>query len=445
MPELNFSINGRQAVSGAKTVVKALDSITKKSKSLITSAINPLTAAIGAFAGFKTAEGLIKTGDAYTIMASQLEYVEGSATGAAEAQDELYKMSQKTRTSVTANATALVRLSQANEMTGLTTKENIKIIGGLNALMLKTGTAGASAEAATNQLTQALASGTLAGDEFKSIAENAPAVMAEFARSLGVPRGELKQMAADGKITSAVMVEALNKIANEAEASFSSMPKTAAAGWQLVVNAFERAWDIINDENGIMGFIFDAFERFSFWIEENSPMFSDWALLLVDRLVAAWPVIKEFLLSFYNGLVDMFNLVYDNWDSITGFFGGIIDAAIWAQSSLGPIIDYMMERFEALLYVIDQVKSWQGVAQAEQDLATQEQYSQNQADSSGGQFYDYGTGSFDSDGTNITPDSSGDSLSVSKGVSIINNFAQKLNKSEVVSITAQQTRMFSRL
>ena len=78
--------------------------------------------------------------------------------------------------------------------------------------------AGSSAQESSNafrQLAQALGSGRLAGDEFRSVSEQVPTVLAPIAEELGVTIGELKQLAADGKLTSDVVLRALGRIGNE--------------------------------------------------------------------------------------------------------------------------------------------------------------------------------------------------------------------------------------
>ena len=78
--------------------------------------------------------------------------------------------------------------------------------------------AGSSAQESSNafrQLAQALGSGRLAGDEFRSVSEQVPTVLAPIAAELGVTIGELKKLAAEGKLTSDVVLRALGKVGNE--------------------------------------------------------------------------------------------------------------------------------------------------------------------------------------------------------------------------------------
>lgn len=358
MPELNVGIDGRDAAKGAKQVNTALDSIGNKSRSLISTAINPLTAAVAGIGGYQVVQGLVSSADKYTTMAAQLDYVTGSAIEAEEAQQALYEVSQKTGTAVTANSDALIRLSQANEMTGLTTQENIEIIGGLNALMIKTGTSGSAASTAMIQLTQSLASGNLAGDEFRSIMEASPALMRQFAQAMGVGVGELKKMASEGKINTEVMVKALRGIAEEGEKSFDELPKTAASGWQKVVNAFQQAWDKINDETGIMGFIFDALVDLSGWIEENAPTFSLWVERMVNALRENWPEIKQNIQDLWDGIAQLWENVSTALPSIETFFVNLTWTIEKTATALKGLIGWLEEAKEGWNAVIQAGKGY---------------------------------------------------------------------------------------
>lgn len=453
---LNFEINGRRAIAGAKVVTRALGSIAKSAKSVVSTAINPLTAAIGALAAFQSAKGLITIADSYLTLGAQMEFVTGNAQDAAQAQQELYDMSKKTRTSMTANAAAFVRLSQAQEMTGFTASENVRILGGLNALMLKTGTSGASAEAAMTQLTQALTSGVLAGDEFKSISENAPALMKEFALALGFPRSELKKMASEGKITAEVMGKALMSIAEQGEQSFDQLPKTVSSGWQLIVNAFEQAWVKINSETGITGKLFDVLVDLADWIEDHTDDMVIWAEAMVDALIKAWPHIRTFFFNVIDWFGRMFKMVYDNWDAIEDFFGSIVDSGIWMKNNLGPVLTWLIDKFETLAKV-SKYTPIAGLARGAGTLAggggiidaakAVFDADESMLEEGGGETTGPSTRNFTSDAASEPwwsgSDSGGRRVSEG-GMTIVNNFNTNLGTGAITDITTRQTREANR-
>lgn len=86
-------------------------------------------------------------------------------------------------------------------------------------------------QAAMTQLTQAMASGVLRGEELNSIFEQAPGIIQSIADYLGVSIGEIRAMAADGQITADIVKNAMFAAADDIETKFSNMPKTWAQIW----------------------------------------------------------------------------------------------------------------------------------------------------------------------------------------------------------------------
>ncbi len=289
--------------------------------------------------GATAAIGLAKTTDAFTTMAAQLEYLTGSATEAGEAQEELMKMSQKTGTSMTDNATALVRLGNASEMMGTSTEENVAILGGLNALMLKTGTSGAQASSVMLQLTQALGSGKLAGDEFRTIMENSPALMAAFAGSMGVGVGELKKLASEGKITTDKMTAALLTIAENADENIGKLPNTFSRAWNMIVNSFQSAWDKINDETGIMGLFQQAMVNIADWITANESVFVDWFSDMKDSFLESWPAVQKTLKDTFDSIVALVNKLITSGPSMDTFFQNLALSVGAAATAVKFLVD----------------------------------------------------------------------------------------------------------
>jgi len=97
-----------------------------------------------------------------------------------------------------------------------TSVEDIKtVFFGFNTAAKLAGSSAIESSNAFRQLAQALGSGRLAGDEFRSVSEQVPTVLAPIADELGVTIGELKKLAADGKLTSDVVLRALARVGNE--------------------------------------------------------------------------------------------------------------------------------------------------------------------------------------------------------------------------------------
>ena len=113
------------------------------------------------------AKGLLELGDSYVDLNSRLTTLLGSAYDAEEAQKALFDMSNKTRSSVLANAEAYTRLTVASDLTGLSADENVAVLGALNVAFAQSGASADEAKRAIVQLGQGLASGVLQGDELR--------------------------------------------------------------------------------------------------------------------------------------------------------------------------------------------------------------------------------------------------------------------------------------
>ena len=112
--------------------------------------------------------------------------------------------------------------------TGASLKDLENIYGGFNTLLIENAVGAQQAASAQLQLNQALGSGRLAGEEFNAINEATPQLLDEVAKILGVARGELKQLASDGKISSQVLIQALTNIKTQGADALAASLDTPA-------------------------------------------------------------------------------------------------------------------------------------------------------------------------------------------------------------------------
>lgn len=116
-------------------------------------------------------------------------------------------------------------------------------VAGLTETFLKLGkVSGQTAQEAASsltQLSQALASGRLQGDEFRSLAENMPALTREIAKMMGVTTGELKSLASEGTITTDIVLKALRNMTTQVNADFATIPRTV----EQINAGISNQWD----------------------------------------------------------------------------------------------------------------------------------------------------------------------------------------------------------
>lgn len=135
----------------------------------------------------------------------------------------------------------------------------------LNKMFVISGTSAQEASAAMYQLNQAMASGRLQGDEFRSIIENAPMLANAIAKSLGVSRAKLKEMSSEGAITASVIKKAMADCADEVNEQFEKMPMTFSQSMNLLQNEAAAKMQAVADtfsnvlNSGDIQIIADAF------------------------------------------------------------------------------------------------------------------------------------------------------------------------------------------
>lgn len=179
---------------------------------------------------------VIAMADAYQSLQQRLKNVTGSSQGAAEAFAQVKDIATLTRADLNATTEAFLRITGATKSMGLTQSQVVAFTRQLNEDIAMSGAATESAKAGMLQLTQALASGVLRGDEFNSIMENIPTVADTIAAHLRVSRGELRAMAEDGKLTAKVIYDSYAEAGGRIDAAFAKSIPTISQQFTLLKN-----------------------------------------------------------------------------------------------------------------------------------------------------------------------------------------------------------------
>lgn len=207
-----------------------------------------------AFAGLGVAAAIkqfVGAADEMANIESRIRLVTKSSAELAKVQGELFRRSQETQTSFRANADLYVSMARATDGLGLSQSRLLGLTDGISKAFVVSGAGAAETSTAIRQLGQALQSGTLRGDEFNSMAENAPRLMKAIADGIGVTRGELRQWAEDGKLTTDVVLPALEKGLRSVDGEFSQMPATVSRATAALGNAFDKWASDTNQQFGL--------------------------------------------------------------------------------------------------------------------------------------------------------------------------------------------------
>ncbi|MBK6382012.1 MAG: tape measure protein [Chitinophagaceae bacterium] len=148
---------------------------------------------------------IIEYADAYTNLQNRLKLVTDSTEALAQATQNVIDIAQNSRQALGATGDLYFKISQNADKLGLSVADVSQVTETFGKTLALSGAGTQQAEAAILQFSQALASGVFRGDEFNSVAENAPAAMDAFSRALGVTKGELRKLAHDGALTADVL------------------------------------------------------------------------------------------------------------------------------------------------------------------------------------------------------------------------------------------------
>jgi tape measure domain-containing protein len=182
------------------------------------------------------ARELIDMADSVTNLRNRLRGVSSSTEEANAKFDRLRQIASNTRADLSSTGEAFVRITRATASLGLSQERVFAMTETLGKAMAQSGASGSEMTAGMLQLAQAMSSGRLQGDELRSVLENIPIVAEAIEKSLGVNRAGLRKLAEEGKITTAVIVEAFEKAKNDIDRGFGNTIPTIGQQMQALKN-----------------------------------------------------------------------------------------------------------------------------------------------------------------------------------------------------------------
>ena len=198
-----------------------------------------ISSMIGGLTGGLSFAGIAKASDENSLRNSRLGMVTNDVAGL---KQKTFVASQQSGADYGQQLDSIAKLKMLTK--GLfNDAEAVKFTSTLDKAFKVSGTSAGEASAAMYQLNQAMTSGKLQGDEFRSVMENAPILAQKIAESMGVSMAQLKKLGSEGKITSDVIKKAVLGSADDIEAKYNQMPLTFGKVWQQAQNAGQQAMD----------------------------------------------------------------------------------------------------------------------------------------------------------------------------------------------------------
>lgn len=207
---------------------------------------------LAGFASLSFAKSMLDTADAMQSINAQVRQVVSSESEYLAVQRQLLDVANNTRASLESTANLYVSTSRALKDYGYTQQEILTFTEATNNAMAIGGVQAQQQAAALMQLSQALGSGVLQGDEFKSIAEAAPILLDTIAEYMGKSRAEIKKLGSEGKLTADVIFKAISGASEKFGERAAKMPMTMGQALTVFSNNWQSMVSKLLNDSGAM-------------------------------------------------------------------------------------------------------------------------------------------------------------------------------------------------
>lgn len=260
-----------------------------------------------AYAAVQIGKKAINLSDTLASTTARLDMMNDGLQTTEELQNDVFQSAERSRGSYQATADAVSKLGlMAGDAFG-SSQEIIAFMEQVNKQFKIAGTSAEGMDAAMLQLTQAMGSGVLRGEEYNSILEQSPNIIQAIADYMDVPMGKLKDMASNGEITAEIVKNALFAAADETNAKFEQMPRTLSDIWDSIKNnalmAFQPILQKINEIANSQ-----TFQRF------------------VNHVITGIASIANIAAKVFDFLVSTANIIIENWSWISPVIYGVAGA-----------------------------------------------------------------------------------------------------------------------
>ena len=271
------------------------------------SLMQTIKGAVATYATIQTLSTALNLSDQLTSTTARLNLMNDGLQTTQDLQNMIYLSAERARGSYQATADAVSKLGlMAGDAFG-SSEEIIAFMEQVNKQFTIAGTEAAGIDAAMLQLTQAMGSGVLRGEEYNSILEQAPNIIQAIADYMEVPKGQLKDMAAEGQITADIVKAAMFAAADDTNAKFESMPKTFSQIWTSFQNTALMAFQpVLQRMNEIANS--EAFQEF------------------VNNAIEGLSMVAGIALEIFDLLVGVAGAVADNWSWLSPIIYGVAAA-----------------------------------------------------------------------------------------------------------------------
>ena len=311
-----------------------------------TGGINGVRNAMGSLQGMLAAAGLgigvaeiIEVSDAFKTLEARIKLATGEGAAFISGFDGVKQIANETFSSVENTGELFARITQSAESLGLAQSQVLGVTKTINEAIKLSGGSAASADAAITQLIQGLSSGVVRGEEFNSIMEQAPRLAQAMAEGLGVTRGELRALAGEGKLTSEVVINAIQSQGEAIEKEFATLPNTVGNALQEAKNKIFLFIGEMDKSVNQSSKLAEAINLIGDSLDNLDPATVDAVNQVFNQLMTTLGIIWERIVNTYTGINDWIGVLTNTTGAADEQIGIITRTLQGVSIVLGAIND----------------------------------------------------------------------------------------------------------
>ena len=293
------------------------------------------------------ASELLQMADSFKTLEAKIRLATGEGVDFITGFEGVQAIADETFTSIEDTGELFTRISRAGKEMNLAQKDVLSVTKTINEAIQLSGGSAESNQAAITQLIQGLQSGVVRGEEFNSIMEQSPRLARAMADGLGVTLGQLRAMAAEGKLTSEVVITAVQSQGTAIQSEFDKMPLTIANSLSQLKNNFLTFVGDIDKQLNSSGGVSSIIQQMATSLDEIDPA-------TVDAVREAFTQLGEIAQTLGTTVFDLSESVAEVWNAF--------DGTTAAGEKVGLLTKSLQELSIFIGHVADGVKAIQIVA-----------------------------------------------------------------------------------
>lgn len=336
---------------GSRVVKRNLDDL-GDSASGADKAVESLKGALEAVAAAEGVRALVEMVNQYQELHNQLLFVTTGQGNLNAVFAKLTDVAEATHTSVASNVAEYSALTQATHDLGLSQAQVIAFQTRLNEAVGLSGAGSKDAAGAVDLLAKSLATGRLEGGGFARTLQQVPVIGDILAKTLGVTRGQLKDMADQGELSAKQLVDAFAKAGPQLDASFKGLAPTISETFGELKDAITNAVGTFSDATGAGNTLAEGLKTLAGYVKEGTPYVIQFANALTgtlspsDQLSTGMKVFATVIITLIGALVLLGKILYT---SIVGGFQAVGNVIGGLGTAISAWAEGVIESFQAVV------------------------------------------------------------------------------------------------